>query len=64
METYSVIVSIIGTVYTTDDHNDALNEYYECTYMSKFSHGRISGESVAIVADGDTILEYKGTKYK
>lgn len=64
METYSVIVSIIGTVYTTNNSGDALDEYYECVRMSKLPHGRISGESVELVADGDTILGYKGTKYK
>ncbi len=55
---YQVIVSNVGTVADTNNGAVALREYGQCKLASKAPHGRMSGEDVTLMRDGDIWHEY------
>ena len=62
MNKYEVIVSNIGTVWTGNNPVDANREYGECVLASKQGAGRIGGESVTLMENGEPIKEYAGNQ--
>lgn len=59
---YSVIVSNIGTVCTTNIPAEARKVYGECVELSKSKHSRASGEDVTLFYGDEPMLEYIGNK--
>lgn len=58
---YQVIVGNIGTICDTNDKSEAAMEYEICVSQSKSSVGRIGGEDVTMMSDGEPTQEYVGS---
>lgn len=61
--TYEVIVGNVGKVFPIDDDNSgngllAYVAYKEYVYLSKRGHGRVDGEAVTLMRDGEPYKEY------
>lgn len=59
---YEVIVSNEGTVYSGDDIEKATKVYNDYVEDSKLGVGRIGGEDVTLMEDGEPIEEYFGNQ--
>lgn len=58
--TYSVLVSNVGTVFDRACYlSEARAEYAQCVELSKGAYGRMAGESVTLLCDGEPIAEYQ-----
>lgn len=62
MPQYQVIVSNVGTVYTGTSRAMAYHEWDTYRKASQAQYGRIAGESVTLMSDGEIIEEYQGTQ--
>lgn len=61
MDTWSVVVGNIGTVFDGTIGFDARNEYYAYIRQSQEGRGRASGEPVTLFKNGDITAAYSGT---
>lgn len=55
---YEVVVGNLGIVYSGTDGRKAVTTYFEYIEISKAPHGRASGESVVLFADGEIVREF------
>ena len=58
MAKYELCVGNIGTFDVGNNPIMARKKYGEVVRLSKEGHGRVSGEDVALLEDGEPILEY------
>lgn len=58
---YRVIVGNVGTVHDSLDRQAAENCYFEYVTRSSTGYGRVAGEPVSLLQDGEPIKEYSGT---
>ncbi len=52
---YRVVVGNVGTVHTGDNFGDAQREYLDYCELAKSGYGRVSGEPVTLLEDGEPI---------
>lgn len=58
---YQVIVGNIGKVCDTDDRAEALRDYDIYKARSEDGIGRAAGEPIALMCNGEPIMEHAGT---
>ena len=58
MSTWEVIVDNVGTVFIGEDGFNAIKTYNECVSLSKEKYGRMSGENVYLIKNGEITREY------
>jgi hypothetical protein len=59
---FEVIVGNIGTVYSGGSRSEAMKKWTTYQLQSKAGYGRAGGEDVTLMADGEPIKEYFGTR--
>lgn len=55
---YQVIVGNVGTVLDTDDQAKATATFQEYVWKSVEQDGRVSGEPVTLMRDGEPLAEF------
>lgn len=55
---YDVVVGNIGTVYTGTELSVALEEFHRYKALSCITTGRVSGEPVVVMEDGEPMTDY------
>ena len=58
MSIWEVIVGNVGTVFMGENGFNAIKTYNKCIASSKSGYGRMSGESVYLIKDGEINKEY------
>lgn len=58
MNTWEVSVDNVGIVFIGDNGFNAIKSYNECVIASKSRYGRMSGESVYLIKNGEINKEY------
>ena len=58
MNTWEVIVDNVGTVFIGENGFNANKTYNECVSLSKEKYGRMSGDSVYLIKNGEINKEY------
>lgn len=61
MSHYQVVVGNLGVVYDGTNGFKALQEYCSYVGLSKKNYGRVAGEPVTALKDGEIYKEYPGT---
>ena len=60
MSNHTVIVGNLGTVVHDGTWKEAKAAFFEYRKLSKANYGRVAGESVTWLRDGDVYFEYVG----
>ena len=61
MAKFEVIVGNVGTVYSGNNYMQAATKYSAYVKLSKANYGRVAGESVTLMHNGEIRSEYEGT---
>ena len=61
MAKWQVFVGNVGTVYDGENLTVALRIYQDSRWRSKENIGRMAGEPVTVMRDGEPWAEYEGT---
>ena len=56
--TWEVCVGNVGIVFIGDNGFNAIKSYNECITLSKLKYGRMSGENVYLIKNGEIHKEY------
>jgi len=58
---YEVIAGNVGTIYLGDEPLVARRAYLDAVWLSTHEKGRMAGESVYLMKNGEPISEHEGT---
>ena len=61
---YEVIVGNVGTIYGGEEFAHASAVYRQGVQASKANYGRMAGEPVYLMQDGEPVDEYEGTNHE